>query len=149
MKKVFLILVILGLISLGGCGTSAKSQVKKEKITKITVPNDSKEFYEVIGRGVPSVKSLNKASRRQTSYEAAKAAALNDIASYLYEVKLDTGRMVQDAMAQDATVKRSIIEFVKEAEIIKREWDSDDSCVVTMRINIKEFKNKIKELGVK
>ncbi|BDU50795.1 hypothetical protein [Haliovirga abyssi] len=149
MKKIFLTLVILGLISLSGCGTTTKSQMKKEKVVVAVNSNDSKQFYEAIGMGAPDIKASNKAFRRQTSYETAKSAALNDIASYLYGVKLESGMIVQDAMVKDSTIKTSVISFIREAEMTKREWDSDDSCVVTMRINLKEFKKKLEELGVK
>ena len=52
-------------------------------------------------------------------------------------------------MAKDSTISLEVSAFIRGAEVMKREWDDEDSAIVTMRINMKEFKEKLKKLGVK
>lgn len=148
MKKIALAFLILGLTVAGGCSSAPKKQVQKGELASEINSKQSKKFYETIGFGAPSENATTKASKKQTSYEAAKAAALNDIASYIYGVKLESGITVQDAIAKDTTINTEVAAFIRGAEIIKREWDAEDGCAVTMRINPNEFKKHLKELGV-
>ncbi len=152
MKKASLIALSLFILLTVGCSNSkAKSEgnISEGEVANEIVVNKADSFYEAIGMGAPSENATNKAAKRQTSYEAAKAAALNDIASYLYGVKLESGMTVQDAMAKDSTITLEVSAFIRGAEVMKREWDDEDSAIVTMRINMKEFKEKLKKLGVK
>ncbi len=148
MKKALGIFIIIGLFIIGGCANNPKSQVKKGELVSEIQTEKSKKIYETIGKGEPSKNASNIASERQTSYEAAKAVALNDIATYLYGVKLESGILIKDAMAQESTIKTEVATFIRGAEVVKREWDEKNSCIITMRINIKEFQKRLKELGV-
>ncbi|MGM0507806.1 MAG: hypothetical protein ACQERZ_01370 [Fusobacteriota bacterium] len=148
MKKRILFLMISVLILSMGCGKSPRDQVKDGSTPSKIETKEGKDFYETIGMGAPSENATNVASEKQTSYEAAKAAALNDLAGYLYGVKLESGMEVQDAIAQNSSIKTEVAAFIRGAEIVNREWDDQNSCIVTMRINVKDFKEKLKELGV-
>ncbi len=155
MKKIGLMVVLISSILMTtGCGETAPKP-KKNKIVleggMATTIETSKaeDYYEAIGMGAPSPNATVKAAKRQTSYEAAKAAALNDIASYVYGVRLDSGTLVSDAMVEKSEIKLTVSHLIRGAEVVKREWlDEDDSCVVTMKINMKEFKQKLKQMGI-
>lgn len=152
MKKIIFLVLAVSFVLLSGCSSSKPKQegniVDGEVVNEMKVEK-SIEYYEAIGMGAPSEEATTKAAKRQTSYEAGKAAALNDIASYLYGVKLESGMTVQDAMAKESTIKTEVAAMIRGAEVVKREWDDEDSAIVTMRINMREFKQKLKQLGVK
>lgn len=148
MKKIALTFLMLGLMVAGGCSSAPERQVKKGELASEINSKQSKKFYETVGFGAPSENATTKASKKQTSYEAAKASALNDIAGYIYGVKLESGMTIQDAIAKDSTINTEVAAFIRGAEIVKREWDVEDGCAVTMRINPNEFKNHLKNLGV-
>ncbi len=152
MKKVIFLVLAVSFVLLSGCSSSKPKQegniVDGEVVNEMKVEK-SIEYYEAIGMGAPSEEATTKAAKRQTSYEAGKAAALNDIASYLYGVKLESGMTVQDAMAKESTIRTEVAAMIRGAEVTKREWDDEDSAIVTMRINMREFKQKLKQLGVK
>lgn len=152
MKKLIFLVFAVSVVLFSGCsGSKPKPDgniVDGEVVNEMKVEK-SNEYYEAIGMGAPSEGAGTKAAKRQTSYEAGKAAALNDIASYLYGVKLDSGMTVEDAMAKESTIRTEVAAFMRGAEVVKREWDDEDSAIVTMRINMREFKQKLKQLGVK
>jgi hypothetical protein len=152
MKKLIFLVFAVSVVMFSGCsGSKPKPDgniVDGEVVNEMKVEK-SNEYYEAIGMGAPSDGATTKAAKRQTSYEAGKAAALNDIASYLYGVKLESGMTVEDAMAKESTIRTEVAAYIRGAEITKREWDDEDSAIVTMRINMKEFKQKLKQLGVK
>ena len=152
MKKSLILLFAVTILLTTGCSNSKSKEtgnIRSGEVTNEMVSTKSEDFYEAVGMGAPSEQASNKAARRQTAYEAAKAAALNDIASYLYGVKLESGMKIEDAMAKESSITLEVNAVLRGAEVIKREWDDEDSAVVTMIINIKEFKKKKKKLGVK
>lgn len=152
MKKSLILLFAVTILLTTGCSNSKSKEtgnIRSGEVTNEMVATKSDDFYEAVGMGAPSEQASNKAARRQTAYEAAKAAALNDIASYLYGVKLESGMKIEDAMAKESSITLEVNAVLRGAEVIKREWDDEDSAVVTMRINMKEFKEKLKKLGVK
>lgn len=151
MKKTFIVLGSLAVLLLSGCSSGpSDSIVKGGKIAdEIVVGNEmEQEEYVTQGMGAPNPDAANTAARRQTAMEAAKYAAYKNIAEYLYGVKIDASTTVQDAMAKDSIIKAQVSAMVRGAEITKIEYLQDDSCIVTAKINIKKFKQKLKDMGI-
>lgn len=149
MKKGIIVLSVILAIAISGCSNAPKSLIKNGETPNEVTAVQSKDFYESIGMGGPSPEATSRAAKKQTSFEAANAAALKDMAAYLYGSKLESGITVQDAVSKNSTINVQVNSFIRGAEVVKREWDEEDGCIVTLRINLKEFQKKLKELGVK
>ena len=150
MKKLSIVVAMLLLVVMGGCSNAPKKNLtRKGDLKKDIIITQAKEFHETTGIGAPSENSKNSAQRKQTSYEAAKALAMKEMAEYLYGVKLDASTTVRDAMIVDSSVETEVVAFLRGVETVRKEWFEDDSCVVTLRLNIKEYQKRIKALGIK
>lgn len=162
-KIVLLSVVVLLMASVMGC-TNAKAK-DKDRNEKMVTTNErlvqdgetvnaiqttqSMEFYEAQAFGGPSPEAATMAAKKQTSLEAAKLSALNDIATYLYGVKLESGMTVKDAALKDSNISAEVTVFIRGAEVIKKEWDDEGGCSVVMRINMKDFKERLKAIGIR
>ena len=146
MKKYFF-LILITVLSIGCSNTPGRSVDRRGEIKTDVVVAQSKRYHETTGIGAPSDNAKNKAARMQTSYEAAKALAYREMAEYIYGVQLEGGTTVRDAMAVDSTVQTQVTAFIRGAQVVRKEWIDDDSCIVTMRINMDDFKERLAKLG--
>lgn len=160
LKKIAVLAIAVALIAgITGCSSANKRNDKMVTSNDRIVQNgetanaiqssQSKEYYEAVAFGGPSAEAATMAAKKQTSFEAAKISAMNDIAGYLYGVKLESGMTVKDATLQDSNINAEVSTFIRGAEVIKREWDDEGGCSVTMRINLKDFKERLKNIGIR
>ncbi|MFH1823628.1 MAG: hypothetical protein ABH873_00155 [Candidatus Firestonebacteria bacterium] len=129
-----------------GCGGgSAYLQDGKLKQT-IEQTNQTDKYMEAIGLGAAIKDSTDSTQRKASSRNAAIVAAEYDFVKRIKGVKIEGGVTIEKAMETDSKIKATVDDCIKGAEVVKTEWDNNDGCVVTMRID-KELLQK--NLGVK
>jgi len=78
-------------------------------------------------------------------YEARKAAISdchNKLTELIHEIHIDSPTQVKDLIAADDTIKTSLDEFIRDAEIMSEDY-GDGIFTVTMRINVEKLQELI------
>lgn len=144
MRRCFYLICVSVLFFQVGCGTGARTNVKKGEI-KGTLEGESvkKHYIETIGIGAADQTMENTTQKKATSRNAAIVAAQYEMISIIKGIKIEGGITIEKAMETDSQITTIVNDSVKGGQVIKTEWTSDDGCVVTLRINKKDLEEKI------
>ena len=64
--------------------------------------------------------------------------------AYLKGQQIDATTTVEQAITTDQRIQGIVSNTLKGVAIVKREWTSDDGCVMTIRLDKKKFMDEIK-----
>ncbi len=112
--------------------------IKKEWIEE----GIDKDYIFAKGIGAADQNLTNRTQKMATSRNAAIVNAQYNILSLLKGVNLSGGITVEKAMETDSEMKTKLDAIIKNAEIIRTEWTSDDGCVVSLRLSKKYLKKQ-------
>lgn len=148
-EKIFLkfVLLLFMLTAIFSCSNinnkklvDNNGNIKKEWIEE----GMDKDFIFAKGIGGADQNLTNRTQKMATSRNAAIVNAQYNILSFLKGINLAGGITVENAIEKDSEMKTKIDTIIKNAEIIRTEWTSDDGCVVSLRLS----KKYLKKLGL-
>ncbi|MBI2118723.1 MAG: hypothetical protein HYT97_03745 [Elusimicrobia bacterium] len=144
----FLIGTVLA-FSIAGCaGGKAVSKVKKGEISKtIDTPTvETDRYIEFDGIGAADQTIENMSQKRSLSESAGRKIAEEKMLAYLKGQQIDATTTVEQAITTDQRIQGVVSNTLRGAAVVKREWTSDDGCVVTIRLDKKKFIDQVKEI---
>lgn len=138
MKSRFIsIAVITGVLFLfagvGFCQEKVSMNDWVEKVGQGSV-NWSAGYIEAVGIGAPSDKSIGKANARPMAMRAAKVDAYRNLLEITKGVQVDSATSVKDFTVESDVINTQVSGMVKGAEEVKKEYMSDGTAEVTLRI---------------
>jgi hypothetical protein len=138
MKSRFIsIAVIAGVLFLfagvGFCQEKVSMNDWVEKVGQGSV-NWSAGYIEAVGIGAPSDKSIGKANARPMAMRAAKVDAYRNLLEITKGVQVDSATSVKDFTVESDVINTQVSGMVKGAEEVKKEYMSDGTAEVTLRI---------------
>ncbi len=140
-------MICLGVLSLtvAGCSGKADSRVKKGEIARTldTPEAETDRYIEFDGIGAADPALTNKTQRMSLSETAARKIAEEKMLAYLKGQQIDATTTVEQALTTDQKIQGIVQQYLRGAMITKREWTSDDGCVLTLRLDKKKFKDQI------
>ncbi len=147
-------IVSMGLLSIGmvGCGAKkAISKVKKGEIAKtIDTPTvETDRYIEFDGIGAADQTLTNMSQKRSLSEAAGRKIAEEKMLAYLKGQFIDATTTVEQAITTDQKIQGVVQNTLRGAAVVKREWTSDDGCVVSIRLDKKKFMDEVKGVSVK
>ena len=133
--------------TMAGCSGKAKSRVKKGEIVRVIDPPEveTSRYIEFDGIGAADQTLTNMTQKRSLSEAAGRKVAEEKMLAYLKGQYIDATTTVEQAITTDQKIQGLVQQTLRGAQIVKREWTSDDGCVVTMRLDKKKFKDQIME----
>ena len=143
-KRFFLNLIFIFLMCFSCSNINNKKlvdnngDIKKEWIEE----GIDKDFIFAKGIGGADQNLTNRTQKMATSRNAAIVNAQYNMLSLLKGVNLIGGINVEKAIETDSEMKTKIDSMIKNAEIIRTEWTSDDGCVVSIRLSKKYMKKQ-------
>ncbi|MBI3012040.1 MAG: hypothetical protein HYY63_00260 [Elusimicrobia bacterium] len=147
-------LYVLGIgvlaVGLAGCaGGKAVSKVKKGEIaTTIDTPTvESDRYIEFDGIGAADQTITNMSQKRSLSESAGRKIAEEKMLAYLKGQMISADTTVEQAITTNQKIQGLVQNTLRGAAIVKREWTSDDGCVVTLRLDKKKFIDQVKVAG--
>lgn len=105
------------------------------------------EFYEATGQG-ESGNSEIPAIRKHEAYTKAKKEALENSVDFLESIRNNGDRELSEVARENTMLKVVLEETLTEAKVTYREWDEEDNATVKVKIDLKEFKDKLEGIGV-
>jgi hypothetical protein len=131
------IAVIAGILLLfagvGFCQDKVSMSEWVEKVGQGSV-NWSAGYIEAVGIGAPSDKSIGKANARPMAMRAAKVDAYRNLLEITKGVQVDSATSVKDFTVESDVINTQVSGMVKGAEEVKKEYMSDGTAEVTLRI---------------
>ena len=146
MKKVISYLsVALMAFAVAGCSHKADSRVKKGEISRtIDTPDvETDRYIEFDGIGAADQTISNKSQKMSLSESAARKVAEEKMLAYLKGQSIDATTTVEQAVTTDQKIQGIVQQTLRGAMVMKREWTSDDGCVLTIRLDKKKFKDQL------
>ena len=123
------------LAALAACGGSVASRVHKGTVDAvIDQTSDHRGYFEAIGIGASDPSMTTDTQRKALARDAAIVKAQYELLSMIKGVTLDGGVTVQRALETDSSLATRISDVIKNAEVLKSEFTSDNGCVVTLRL---------------
>ncbi len=104
-------------------------------------------YYEATGQG-ESGNSEIPAIRKHEAYTEAKQEALEDSVDFLEGIRNNEERELRTIARENTMLKVVLEETLTEAKVTYREWDEEDNATVKVKIDLKEFKDKLEGIGV-
>ena len=146
--KVFLVAVAVAALGVTGCSHTAASRVKKGEIAKTidTLNSETDRYVEFDGIGAADQTMTNVSQKRSLSEAAGRRIAEEKMVSYLKGERIDAITTVEQAITSNQNIKALVDNTLRGAAIVKREWTSDDGCVVTIRLDKKKFRDQLLEV---
>ena len=128
-----------------GCSHKAESKVKKGEITRsIDTPDaETDRYIEFDGIGAADPTLQNKSQKMSLSESAARKVAEEKMLAYLKGQSIDATTNVEQAVTTDQRILGIVQQTLRGAMVVKREWTSDDGCVLTIRLDKKRFKDQL------
>ena len=146
MKK-FLYVAFVGATALAiqGCSHKAESRVKKGEIARTmdTPDAETDRYIEFDGIGAADQTIQNKSQKMSLSESAARKIAEEKMLAYLKGQAIDANTTVEQAITSDQKIQGIVQQTLRGAMITKREWTTDDGCVLTLRLDKKKFKDQL------
>lgn len=140
-------------LALAGCtGSKAMSKVKKGEIAQTidTTKADTSQLIEMDGIGAADQTITNLSQKKSLSEAAGRKIAEEKLLAYLKGQQIDATTTVEQAIVTDQKIQGIVSNTLRGAMVVKREWTSDDGCVVTLRLDKKKFMDQIKDArGIK
>lgn len=94
------------------------------------------------GAGNADPQKDNRTQRKSLSEQAAISDAKVKLAYYMHSLPHKSGVTLQEVMEKDGTVERRVRAFIKGVEVVEREWDAEDNCRVSVRVNKKDLQRQ-------
>ena len=132
-------------LAAAGCSGKAQAKVKKDEIARTmdTPDVETDRYIEFDGIGAADQTIQNKSQKMSLSETAARKVAEEKMLAYLKGQQIDATTTVEQAMATDQKITGMISNTLRGAAVIKREWTSDDGCIMTIRLDKKKFKDQL------
>lgn len=136
-------------LNFAACSHKAQSRVKKGEILKTidTTEAETDRYLEFDGIGAADQSLTNMSQRRSLSEAAGRRIAEEKLLAYLKGQQIDSTTTVEQAITTDQNIKALLNNTIRGVSIVKREWTSDDGCVVTIRLDKKKFKDQLQQVG--
>ena len=131
-----------------GCSNKAVAKTNKGEISRtIDTPEaETDRYVEFDGIGAADQTLVNMSQKRSLSEAAGRKIAEEKMLAYLKGQQIDATTTVEQAITTDQKIQGVVSNTLRGAAVIKREWTSDDGCVVTIRLDKKKFMDQIKEV---
>jgi hypothetical protein len=129
-----------------GCSAKAAARVKGGEIAQTldTPKSDTDDYLEFDGIGAADQSLTNVSQRKSLSEAAGRKIAEEKMLAYLKGQQIDATTTVEQAITTNQTIQGVVSNTLKGASIVKREWTSDDGCVVTIRLDKKKFMAEVR-----
>lgn len=141
----FLVTGALAVTSIG-CAAKVASRVKGGEIAQTidTTKSDTDNYLEFDGIGAADMTLTNISQRKSLSEAAGRKIAEEKMLAYLKGQQIDATTTVEQAITTNQVIQGIVSNTLKGAAIVKREWTSDDGCVVTIRLDKKKFMSEVR-----
>jgi len=141
--------VIIGLILCAGNGLAEESKdgkVDQSEWTKIIeskvthqvgdkgLINYQDGYIEAVGIGAPPEQSYGKPNARPMALRAAQVDAYRNLLETVQGVQIDSKTTVKDFVVESDVINTAISGMVKGAQVVKKEYLSDGTVEVTVRM---------------
>jgi hypothetical protein len=152
MKKWMLTMGLVAVMMLfAGAGFCQKSGDGKVSMTEWTKIIDSKVaeqsgdkgiinyedgYVEAVGIGAPPERYMGKPNARPMALRAAQVDAYRNLLEIVQGVRIDSNTVVKDFMTENDTIRASVEGLVKGAKVMNKEYLSDGTVDVTVRMNL-------------
>ncbi len=135
----------VGIILTGCAGGKAVSKVKKGELLKTmdTPEVETSRYIEFDGIGAADQTIQNISQKRSLSEAAGRKIAEEKLLSYLKGQRIDASTTVEQAITTDQKIRGVVDNTIRGVAIVKREWTSDDGCMVTIRLDKKKFMDQL------
>lgn len=132
-------------LAVAGCSHKAESRVKKGEIARTmdTPDAETDRYIEFDGIGAADQTLQNKSQKMSLSESAARKVAEEKMLAYLKGQSIDANTTVEQAVTTNQKIQGIVQQTLRGAMVVKREWTSDDGCVLTIRLDKKRFKDQL------
>ncbi|GEM_PF-534640 len=146
----FIFLFVTGVALTGCAAKKATSKVRKGELLKTmdTPEVETDRYVEFDGIGAADQTMQNVSQKRSLSEAAGRKIAEEKLVSYLKGQRIDAVTTVEQAITTDQKIKGIVDNTIRGVAVVKREWTSDDGCLVTIRLDKKKFMDQIKGTGL-
>lgn len=108
---------------------------------------DKIKYYDATGEGNAGDSDI-PAIRKHEAYVEAKKDALEEGAEFLEGIKDKKDAPLREVAVENTMLVVVFEETLDNVKVIDRQWDENDNATVKIRIDLKEFKNRLEEIGV-
>lgn len=152
MKKWMLTMGLVAVMMLftgtGFCQKSGDGKVGMTEWTKIIdskvaeqlgdkgIINYEDGYVEAVGIGAPPERYMGKPNARPMALRAAQVDAYRNLLEVVQGVRIDSNTVVKDFMTESDTIRASVEGLVKGAKVMNKEYLSDGTVEVTVRMNL-------------
>jgi len=152
MKKWMLTMVLIAVMILfagaGFCQKNGDGKVSMTEWTKIIeskvaeqsgekgIINYEDGYVEAIGTGAPPERYMGKPNARPMALRAAQVDAYRNLLEIVQGVRIDSNTVVRDFMTESDVIRASVEGLVKGAKVMNKEYLSDGTVEVTIRMNL-------------
>jgi hypothetical protein len=152
MKKLMLTMGLAAVIILfttaGFCQQSGDGKVSMTEWTKIIeskvaeqagdkgIINYEDGYVEATGIGAPPERYMGKPNARPMALRAAQVDAYRNLLEIVQGVRIDANTVVKDFMTESDVIRASVEGLVKGAKVMNKEYLSDGTVEVTVRMNL-------------
>src|SRR5512145_2497190 len=91
-------------------------------------------YIEAVGTGAPSEQHYGKPQARPMALRAAQVDAYRNLLEIVQGVKIDSKTTIKDFVTESDVINTAISGMVKGAQIVKKEYLSDGTVEVTLRM---------------
>ena len=145
--KIIICFLTLGALSFGsaGCAHKAVAKTKKGEINRVidTPTAETDRYIDFDGIGAADQSVQNKSQRMSLSETAARKVAEEKMLAYLKGQTIDANTTVEQAVTSNQNIKGIVQQTLRGAMVMKREWTNDDGCVLSLRLDKKNFKDQV------
>ncbi len=93
-------------------------------------------YVEALGIAAPPERYMGKPNARPMALRAAEVVAYRNLLEIVQGVRIDSNTVVKDFMTESDTIRASVEGLVKGAKVVNKEYLSDGTVEVTMRMNL-------------
>ena len=133
----------IGLCQQGGDGTVGKAEWANILKSKVSQPigdkglvNFEDGYIEAIGIGAPPERYYGKPQARPMALRAAQVDGYRNLLEIVQGVKIDSQTSVKDFVVENDSINAAVSGLVKGASVVKRDYLSDGTVEVTMRMRL-------------
>jgi len=102
---------------------------------------ENSKYFFARGIGAADQTLENKTQRLALARSAAIVSAQFNMLSTVKGAELAGGDNVADAMIKDSAMASQVRALIRDAQVVRSEWSSDDGCVVSLRLPKSALKN--------